>query len=164
MHETNDDIRALQRLLDRSYETAGAHLKSIFTEELRIPAERLAGQLQGVQILNLATVTASGEPRVAPVDSVFFRGRFWFGSSHDSQRFRHIRARPAVSATVTRGERFAVIVHGRAQEVDTADPALSPFVDCLEECYGGGWREWAGDSPYAQIVPQRMYTYGLPIS
>jgi len=36
--------------------------------------------LAGVQVLELATVTPRGEPRVAPVDGLFFRGHFgWFG-------------------------------------------------------------------------------------
>ena len=41
------------------------------------------------------------EPRVAPVDGLFYRGRFWFGSSPHSFRFRNIRANPAVSAAIT---------------------------------------------------------------
>jgi hypothetical protein len=39
-----------------------------------------------VQILNVATVTAGGRPRIGPLDGLFFRGRFYFGSSKDSMR------------------------------------------------------------------------------
>ena len=118
MHETDDDLRALQELLDRSHAGAGEHLRAIFDDERRIPAAELPALLPGVQVLALATVTARGEPRVAPVDGLFFRGRWHFGSSERSARFRHIRTRPAVSAAHIRGEELAVIVHGRAVEID----------------------------------------------
>ena len=70
MRETEEDLSELQRLLDESYDRAGAHLKSIFTEEKRIPAAELVEELVGVQVLNLATVTPKGAPRVAPVGRI----------------------------------------------------------------------------------------------
>ncbi|HEY9391784.1 MAG TPA: pyridoxamine 5'-phosphate oxidase family protein [Mycobacteriales bacterium] len=159
MHETPEDLDQLQRLLDDSYQRGGAHLRSIFTEARRVPAAELPDLLTGVQVTHLATVTAAGEPRVAPVDGLFYRGKLWFGSSPESVRFRHIRARPQVSASIAHGEQFAVLVHGRAHEVDTTDPALAPFVDHLLEVYGPAWRDWASGAPYAWIEPQRMYTF-----
>ncbi|MDQ3654220.1 MAG: pyridoxamine 5'-phosphate oxidase family protein [Chloroflexota bacterium] len=54
-----------------------------------------------MKLLSLATVNRHGEPRVGPVDGLFYRGRFWFGSSPKAARFRHIRARPAVSVTIS---------------------------------------------------------------
>ena len=159
MHETDDDLRELQELLDESYARAGDHLRSIFTPDRRLSAPRLARMLTGVQVLNLATVTAAGEPRVAPVDGLFFRGRFWFGSSHTSVRFRHIRARPAVSAALTRGEELAVIVHGTAHEVDTASVDARPFRDYCVQVYGESWYDWGASAAYARIEPTRMFTY-----
>ncbi len=158
MHETVEDLRALQALLDDSYERAGEHLRSIFTPERRIPAADLTGLLRGVQVLAVATVTARGEPRVAPVDGLFFRGRFHFGSAHSSARFRHLRARPAVSATHLRGEELAVIVHGTAHEIDTSAPEHARFRAFLMETYPG-WESWASDAPYAVIEPATMFTY-----
>src|SRR3972149_4003964 len=116
MHETTADLRTLQSLLDRSYAAAGAHLLSIHTPDRRLAAADLVSTLTGVCVLDLATVTRDGRPRVSPVDGLFYRGAFWFGSSSDSLRFRHIRRRPAVSATHTRGESLAVTVHGSAVE------------------------------------------------
>ena len=159
MHETEADLRALQQLLDRSHAGAGQHLRSIFADEWRIPAAELPGLLAGVQLLSLATVTAAAEPRVAPVDGLFFRGRFWFGSSHESVRFRHIRARPSVSATVTRGEELAVVVHGTAHEADTSAPEVEPFRRYLLETYGESWNEWGASAAYARIDPSKMFTY-----
>jgi uncharacterized pyridoxamine 5'-phosphate oxidase family protein len=159
MHETDDDLRELQQLLDRSYHGAGEHLRSIFSEERRISAFELPGLLAGVQVLSLATVTASCEPRVAPVDGLFYRGRLWFGSSDTSMRFRHIRARPQVSAAVVHGEELAVIVHGHAEEVETSSHELSDFSDYLREVYGRDWDDWASESPYARIEPEKMFTF-----
>lgn len=155
MHETADDLRALQQLLDDSHAAAGEHMRSIFTEERRLSASALAERLTGMCVLDLATVTAKGEPRVAPVDGLFFRGQWHFGSSPSSARFRHIEARPAVSGSHTRGEELAVIVHGTARRVDVA----GELRDFLVEVYGSGWAEWGGDAPYAVIDPWRMYTF-----
>jgi uncharacterized pyridoxamine 5'-phosphate oxidase family protein len=162
MHETAADLDALQRLLDDSYERAGEHLRSIHTPERRVHAPDLARVLQGVRVLNLATVTASCEPRVGPVDGIFYRGQFWFGSGHDSLRFRHLRTRPQVSAAHTIGETFAVIVHGRAVEVDVAAPEHAPFRHALLGVYPH-WEEWyPGDvPPYARIEARRMYAYAF---
>ncbi|HEV7933240.1 MAG TPA: pyridoxamine 5'-phosphate oxidase family protein [Actinomadura sp.] len=160
VYETPSDLIWLQRMLDDSHARAGAHLRSIITEDRRVDAARLADELRGVQILHLATVTARHEPRVGPVDGLFFHGRFWFGSGPDSARFRHLRARPQVSACVTRGEGFQVTVHGRAVEVDMAAPETKPFRDLLIEVYGDDWESWAGDAPYARIEPTAMFTFG----
>ena len=120
MRETADDLQELQRLLDESHASMGDHMREIFSEERRLSAEALAERLVGVCVLDLGTVTAAGEPRVAPVDGLFFRGRWHFGSAANSTRFRHIDKRPAVSGSHTRGEELAVIVHGTARKVEVA--------------------------------------------
>src|SRR5882762_1211496 len=117
MHETADDLAELQALLDRSYEGAGDHLLRIHTPDRRLAAAQVAERLEGMCLLALATVTADGRPLVGPVDGIFYRGAFHFGSAPDSFRFRHIRARPQVSATHLPGEELAVTVHGRAAEI-----------------------------------------------
>lgn len=120
MYETDHDVRLLDDLLDASYAGAGSHLRSIWGQETRLGARALSAELAGIQVLDLATVTQRGEPRVAPVDGLFFRGGFWFGSAENSLRLGNLRANPAVSGVVTRGlETFLVIVHGRAIEATT---------------------------------------------
>src|SRR5512133_3508015 len=118
MHETAADLSALQDLIDRSYAGAGRHLLRIHTPERRLSAEEVADRLTGMCLLALATVSAAGRPVIGPVDGIFYRGAFHFGSAPDSVRFRHIRARPQVSATHLPGEELAVTVHGRAVPVD----------------------------------------------
>ena len=91
MHETAQDLRVLQHLLDSSYEQAGEHLRSIFTSERRMSAEETARLLRGVFVLNVATVTAACEPMVAPVD-----GRYTGAKS--SSGFPPARCAVAISA------------------------------------------------------------------
>jgi uncharacterized pyridoxamine 5'-phosphate oxidase family protein len=158
MHETPSDIERLQKLLDDSYADAGEYLLSIITPDKRISAEDVCRELQGMTLLNLATVTAKGEPIVSPVDGIFYRGLFWFGSGQKSVRFRHIRARPAVSATHTRGEELVVTVHGRAVELDKRQD-YEGFKECLREVYGRQWDSWGywEKEPFAYIEPRVMF-------
>ncbi len=96
---------------------------------------------------------------MAPVDGLFFRGRFWFGSSPESVRFRHLATRPQVSVSHTVGEELAVIVHGEAHRVDLAAPEHTGFRDYLVEIYGPGWSDWGAGAPYARIDATRMFTF-----
>lgn len=160
MYETPGDVSILQNLLDESHASMSGYMSSILTEEKRLSATALIERLQGMKLLSLATVTAKGEPRVGPVDGLFYRGMFWFGSDPDSVRFRHIRKRPAVSATHLDGEQFAVTVHGVAELVDTSDAGMSGFRELLIETYGESWwHEYGMPAQYARINPARMYTY-----
>jgi hypothetical protein len=165
VHETAADLDALQRLLDESHAASGAHMRRIITPERRIDAAALAARLTGVRLLALATATKDGRPIVGPVDGIFYRGAFWFGSAPDSVRFRHIRARPDVSATHIEGEPFSVTVHGRAVVVDLRDPAVAGFRAALIEVYapryGDRWIDWAQEHPYARIDARRMFTFNF---
>src|SRR6266566_9631859 len=168
MHETPDDIRKLQDLLDRSYAAAGTHLRSIITPARRVGAGDVVSRLDGMRLLALATVTADGRPIVGPVDGIFYRGSFHFGSSADSVRFRHIRARPHVSATHLPGEELAITVHGRAVPVDIQADEGGGFrralLEIYEPRYGPNWEEEFLDSGpvYARIDPDRMFTFAMP--
>ena len=167
MHESLADLTSLQELLDRSYESAGAHLRRIHTPERRLSAGQVARRLTGMGLLALATVTADGRPVVGPVDGVFYRGAFHFGPSPDSVRFRHIRVRPHVSATHLPGEELAVTVHGRAVPIDVHDPRHVGFRRALLEIYvpryGPGWEDFLNSGPqYARIDADRMFTFAMP--
>jgi nitroimidazol reductase NimA-like FMN-containing flavoprotein (pyridoxamine 5'-phosphate oxidase superfamily) len=169
MFETQADLEALQALIDRSYETAGTHLLRIHTPERRVPADELVERLTGMRLLVLATVTADGRPITGPVDGLFHRGAFHFGSAGDSVRFRHIRSRPQVSATHLPAEEFAVIVHGRAVPVDVRSPESAELrrtlLDIYVPRYGPDWEEsfLEGDPPprYARIEADRMFTFRM---
>ena len=164
MHETPDDLDRLQRLLDASDAAAGTHLRSIITAERRLSAAEVCARLSGKCLLALATVTADCRPIVGPVDGIFYRGSFHFGSSPDSLRLRHIAHRPQVSATHLPGEELAVTVHGRAVQVDVQgeeDAGLRrTLLDVYVPRYGAEWEEFLDSGPvYARIEAERMFTF-----
>ena len=144
MHETAEDLASLQQLLDASYASAGEHLLRIHTPERRLTAEQVAERLPGMRLLALATSTADGRPIVGPVDSIFFRGAFVFGSSPDSVRFRHIRARPAVPIDVSSG------------------PVRQALLDVYVPRYGESWASFIDSGPvYARIEAERIFTFHM---
>jgi nitroimidazol reductase NimA-like FMN-containing flavoprotein (pyridoxamine 5'-phosphate oxidase superfamily) len=169
MHETPEDIRRLQDLLDSTYAVAGRHLRSIITPANRLTAGQVCDLLEGMCLLALATVTADGRPLVGPVDGIFFRGAFYFGSAPDSVRFRHIEKRPHVSATHLRGEELAVTVHGTAQRISLKDEHDGGFRAALLSVYvpryGPEWEAFLDSGPvYARIDADRMHTFHMPPS
>ncbi len=162
MHERPEDITRVQALLDRSYAAAGPHLRSIHTEQRRLSATGLAARLQGMCLLVLATVSSAGRPVTGPVDGVFHRGAFYFGTSPDAVRWRHLQANPAVSATHLPSEDWAVIVHGTAvpADVSPADPSglRATLLEVYTPRYGAGWAGFLDSGPvYAQIAADRMF-------
>jgi uncharacterized pyridoxamine 5'-phosphate oxidase family protein len=166
MHETDGDLARMQELLDNSYARAGRHLTSIHTPERRLTAGQVSERLQGMCLLALATATAEGRPIVGPVDGILYRGSLFFGSAPDSLRFRHIRRRPAVSATHLPGEELAVTVHGRALPIDVREHDDGGFRETLLEIYlpryGAEWEGFLESGPvYARIEAERMFAFAL---
>jgi nitroimidazol reductase NimA-like FMN-containing flavoprotein (pyridoxamine 5'-phosphate oxidase superfamily) len=171
VHETPEDLTALQALIDSSYAAAGPHLLSIHEPERRLSAEQVSALLTGMCLLTLATVTRDCRPIAGPVDGIFFRGAFHFGSADNSVRFRHIRARPQVSATYLPAEELAVTVHGRAVPIDIAAPEHAALrqtlLDVYTPVYGEGWEADFLDAEapvYARIDADRMFTFHMPTS
>jgi hypothetical protein len=167
MHETAEDIAWLQDLLDRSYERAGDHLRSITTPPRRIAAGELGPLLPGVQIIDLATVTTKGLPRVGPVDGLFFRAHWYFSSAKSSLRYRNLMRNPNVSAAHTRGEEISIVVHGKAHAFNIDDPDHAPFKEYAHAVYvplyGDAWLKFANspDIFYARIDPALMFTFRM---
>ncbi|MFZ0043370.1 MAG: pyridoxamine 5'-phosphate oxidase family protein [Solirubrobacteraceae bacterium] len=162
MRESEADFAALQDLLDRSYAGAGSHLLSIHTPQRRLSAEQVADRLQGMCLLVLATVTAGGRPVTGPVDGIFYRGAWYFGTAPGAMRSRHIAARPRVSATHLPSEQLAVTVHGRAHPIDVHAPDQAGFRQALLDTYvpryGPEWEEFLNSGPaYTRIDADRMF-------
>ncbi|MGE0227503.1 MAG: pyridoxamine 5'-phosphate oxidase family protein [Dehalococcoidia bacterium] len=153
-------------MIDASYEHAGSHLREIHSPERRLDAGTLAARLDGMCLLTLATTTRDGRPITGPVDGVFYRGAFHFGSSPASLRFRHIEERPQVSATHLPGEHFAVTVHGSARRVDVADPQHAEFRQTLLDIYlprfGDMWLDILDGGMFARIDADRVFAYWNP--
>lgn len=166
VHETAADLDALQQLLDRSAAGGGAHLQEVITSDRRLTAIEVCERLQGMTLLSLATATTDGRPLAAPVDGIFYRGCFYFGSSPYAVRFRNIRARPHVSATHLPGEELAVTVHGRATIIDVASPEHAGFRATLLGIYvpryGAEWETFLDSGPvYARIDADKMFTFHM---
>ena len=158
MHETPEDLKSLQDLLDATYAKAGEHTLSIHTPNWRLSAEQVVEKLTGMCVLVLATVDSDGRPFVSPVDSFFYRGRFIFGSSPTSLRARHIRNRRDVSASHVRGEELAVTVHGRAEDLKKETDWALGYKQVIADNYGeAGVDEFWMNAPYWVIEPRKMF-------
>lgn len=159
MHETADDLTRLQALLDASISRAGPFLRSSFEMPAHsLSAAQLAGALQGMAHIALATVTAKGEPRVAPIGALFYRGRFYIPTTANAARTRHIRQRPAVSLTYYRDSGFALILHGRATVIAPDDPLFATLDELYQAGGGASVLTW-GKGVYLRIEPDVLYTY-----
>src|SRR6266496_2764567 len=111
MYETPEEMATLQDLLDRSFERASEHLTSIMTPQRRLSAQRVVDDLAYIAVLNVATVTARGEPRISAVDGHFLHGRWHFTTSGASPKARQLRSRPAASAAYTPRDGYGVFCH-----------------------------------------------------
>lgn len=159
MKETSEDLEKLQSLLDDSIEQAGDFLRASFQmPELSLTADQLVNALHGSLTVAPATIIAKGEPRVAPVNALFYRGRFHVPTVADSARARHVCKRSTVSLSYYRGNELAVIAHGRAELLP---PEHSEFgnLDALEKEHTGvSVLEW-GDGVYLRIEAEALYTF-----
>lgn len=164
MYETDEDFDEVQGLLDATYERAGPHLLDIVTPERRLDARSLAAKLDGYCLLALATVSSSGKPLVSPVDSIFYRGHFYFSTGEEAVRRRHIERDPRVSGSYVPRPEFAVTVHGVAAEVDHHRPELAGLKEAIIATFvphfGDGFADFVEETPtYYRIDADRMYSY-----
>ncbi|MGN6605523.1 MAG: pyridoxamine 5'-phosphate oxidase family protein [Jatrophihabitans sp.] len=136
------DVDALQALLDRSFTHSSEHLRSIMEPQRRLTAERLLRELPCPAVLNIATVTARGEPRISAVDGHFLDGHWRFGTAGESPKARQLLARPAISASYTPRDGYGVFCHGRAVPLEGAE--RDAVVAHFGEVYGTGPDAWAG--------------------
>jgi hypothetical protein len=134
MYESDDDLARLQQLIDASFARSSEHLRSIMTPERRLSARELVAALPAPAVLNVATVTASGEPRISAVDGHFLSGAWYFGTAGGSPKAVQLRARPATSAAYTPRDGFGVFCHGRA--VSLAAQELERLRRHWEQVYG----------------------------
>lgn len=146
MHETPEELDQLQALLDASAAAAGPHLRGIITEERRLNAAELCLKLTGMRLLTVATVTADRRPLSGPFDGYFLHGSFWFSTSRNSVRARHLSRRSAVSVTHLPHERLAVSAHGDAALFDFPSPETAELREAMLDHYlplqGPTFQEW----------------------
>ena len=159
MFKTPDDLRQLQALLDESVANAGAFLRSSFEmPEHSLSSGQLVAYLAGLRTVALATVTARGEPRVAPTGALFLRGRFAIPTVATAVRARHVAARPAVSLTLYDGNDLAIIAHGQATIIADDDPDFAALERLQRDADGTSVRNW-GDGVFLRVTATALYTY-----
>lgn len=165
MFETTSELAALDELLDASFRSAGAHLVGIISPERRLSAADLARYLVGVRHLVVASVTERGEPRCSAVDGLFIHGHFWFSTSGESLKARHLERRPAISAAHVIGDDVGIFVHGRARVVHGGPGEADELRHYWREVYEGGspedWVERPQDARYVEILASSMYSYAF---
>lgn len=159
MHETPEEIAALDALIAASHGRSTGHLRSIVTGEHRMDAAQVVDALQGMKVLALATVTARGEPRVSAVDGHFLHGRWTFGTAGDSAKARHLERRPAVSVAHVDGERVGVFCHGTAVRLTPADPAWAETIAHWSAHYGSDPTTWGPDVRMYRVEPTWLVGY-----
>jgi general stress protein 26 len=157
--ETADEIAALQELLDRSLATSTDHLRSIIHGDRVLTASDLVALLTGMRVLTVATVTASGEPRISAMDGHFLHGSWSFSTSATAAKARQMAARPAVSVAHVDGEDLAVFSHGRVEAVAATDPDWDETLGHWTAHYGSSPLSWGDEVTLYRYLPHWMVGY-----
>lgn len=159
MNETPQDKRHLQLLVDRSIDRAGSILKKSFQmPQNSLTAEQIINKLQGLQIVSLATTTVKGEPRVAPIGAIFYRGSYFIPTVATAARTKQIRHQSAVSLTQYEGVDFAIIIHGDANIISPEQAQFNDLDELHKQLTGGSVTSW-GEGVYLQVIADRFFTF-----
>lgn len=161
-----DDVAALQAIIDRSVAAAGPSMRRNFEppEHGLTTRQLLRYWGSGHQQVALATVTATGAPRVAPVGAILRGPAFYVPSSSDAARVAHVRSRPAVSFTHWISLRIAVVVHGTARVVA---PDSDEFGDIDATYFGGEWWDRLRAERtglYLRVDPDRIFAWAADLT
>lgn len=161
MLESEDEIRELQALIDRTFAQANPHLAGIVKPERRLTARQVVRYLQGTKHVAFGTVNERGQPRVAPLDGVFIRGRFTVSTGGRAARLRHLRANPACSAAHMDGDAIGIVVHGHATLIGRKDQGVEEIEPVWRDIYGSSPFEWGEGVVFMRIEPTSMWTYAF---
>jgi hypothetical protein len=160
VRETAEELRQLQALLEASIAKASPFLRSSFEmPEHSLSASQLAARLDGALTVALGTVTAGGEPRVAPINALFLHGSFYIPTVAEAARARHIARRPGTSLTYFEGTDLAVIAHGRARIIAADHPGFAELDAAQVEHGNQSVHEWQGHGVYLHLHAEKIYTY-----
>jgi uncharacterized pyridoxamine 5'-phosphate oxidase family protein len=161
MYETEDDVRRLQELLDRTMARANPHLASIVSPNRRLTARQVVRYLQGTKHVTFGTVNERGEPRVAPLDGAFVRGRFTVSTGGRAARVRHLRANPACSAVHMDGDVVGIAAHGKATILEEGDAGVDEIEPAWQEIYGSSPFSWGEGVAFMVVEPSSMWAYAF---
>ena len=161
MFESDDDVRELLMLFDRRFGGANPHLAGIVKPERRLSARQVVRYLQGTKHVAFATVNERGEPRVAPLDGVFIRGRFTVSTGGQAARLRHLRANPACSAAHMDGDTVGIVVHGHATIIGREDDGVDEIEPIWRDIYDSSPFDWGEGVVFMRIEPSSMWAYAF---
>lgn len=161
MKETAAEVTELQGLLDGAYARSTEHLRNIITDPRRLDAGELVRILTGMCTLNLATVTARGEPRISAVDGHFLHGRWVFTTAASAAKARQLRERPAASISYVDGERIGVFSHGNVEFLTPEHADFAEIEEHLTNHYGSSPSSWGDDIVYCRLQPSWMVGYAF---
>jgi hypothetical protein len=154
----DSDLADLQQLLDDSFARSSEHLRSIMTPERRLSAAALVEALPCPAVLNIATVTAGGLPRISAVDGHFMHDAWHFTTDATSPKARQLIARPAISASYTPRDGFGVFCHGSA--IALAGDERAELREHFREVYGADPEDW-GTIAYFRIEARWMTGFAM---
>jgi general stress protein 26 len=143
MLETADEVTALQDLLDASHASSTSHLREIINDDRTLSARALVALLTGMKVLSVATVTATGEPRISALDGHFLHGTWTFSTNATAAKARHMQARPSVSVAHVDGEELALFSHGRVERMRESDPDWAETIAHWTAHYDSSPLSWA---------------------
>jgi uncharacterized pyridoxamine 5'-phosphate oxidase family protein len=161
MFESDEDVRELQALMDRTFERANPHLAEIVNPSRRLSAQQVVAYLQGTKHVAFATVNERGEPRVAPLDGVFIRGRFTVSTGGSAARLRHLRANPACSAAHMDGDNVGIVVHGHATLIGREDQGVDEIEPVWRQIYDSSPFDWGEGVTFMRVEPTSMWAYAF---
>jgi uncharacterized pyridoxamine 5'-phosphate oxidase family protein len=161
MFESDDEVRELQALFDRTIAHANPHLLGIVKPERQLNARQVVRYLQGTKHVAFATVNERGEPRVAPLDGVFIHGRFTVSTGGRAARLRHLRGNPACSAAHVDGDTVGIVVHGHATIIGREDEGVDELEPVWRAIYGSSPFEWGEGVVFMRIEPTSMWAYAF---
>jgi hypothetical protein len=162
MQETEAERAALAALLSESMASAGPFVRSSFEwPEHALTLDRLLAAFEGVQTVALATATADGAPRVAPIGCVLVGGVFYIPTTRTAARYKMVVRRPEVSLTRFDGIDLAVILHGRATPLHQREAGFERVDAALTAAGASSPTTWGnpGDGCYLAIEPRTILTY-----
>jgi hypothetical protein len=161
MFESEHEVVELQALIDRTFARANPHLAKIVKPERRLNAQQVIRYLQGTKHVAFATVNERGEPRVAPLDGVFIRGRFTVSTGGQAARLRHLRANRACSAAHMDRDTIGIVVHGHATIIGRYDDGVEEIEPVWRDIDGSSPYEWGEGVVFMRIEPSSMWAYAF---
>jgi nitroimidazol reductase NimA-like FMN-containing flavoprotein (pyridoxamine 5'-phosphate oxidase superfamily) len=109
----------------------------------------------------IATVSASGRPRVRPVDGMYLEGVLYVGGALETQWVRELAANPQVSIHLDGGD-DVVIVDGEAEILNGVDADLAAKLAAVSNAkfpeYGMTADSYGGPGPVA-IQPRKVIAW-----